>query len=166
LVGVVLEMGKCFVCGEALSGPNLNLLQCLHSMHSECVDHLIAQQAHHTTEWLKCGECGTQTKLNNPQQQNASLPRLPINPFIGSLINININNNNNNNGSSNGGDARQELECGECDEEEHIEALFRCINCDVLMCEDHSNIHQKSRATKSHQVEAIKKVRELHCIEY
>jgi len=149
-------MQKCFVCTETLSEPKVKLLQCLHSIHSDCVDHLMAQQQTHTTESLKCGVCCTQIMLNNPQQQQQqselclALSVLPINPFIGLL--------NNNSISSSDEAAKVVLECSECDDEEHIEALFRCIDCNRLMCDGHSIFHQRGKSTKTHQVEALKKV--------
>ena len=146
-------MEKCFVCCEKLSA-RAKLLDCLHSLCSECVDHLIAAQQGHDDEWVKCGVCSTKTKKRNEERgggggEDDCYYGLRDHPYNELLIKLD------NNDSSTG----QQYWCGKCVEEEQdppSPALFQCHMCNLFMCEGHSFLHQRAKATKSHVVDKIK----------
>jgi len=135
---------ECSLCKDVFREPKT--LGCLHSFCLECLE--IYVERTHSNIGLKCPIC--RTPFQSQSQPKDQLANLSTDSFL--LNALNIHNSLKNSISEYG---NQKLMC--LDEEN--EATHYCLDCQDYFCDPCTNLHQKIKTTKNHQVISIGKMK-------
>ncbi|XP_074616525.1 E3 ubiquitin-protein ligase TRIM45-like isoform X2 [Acropora palmata] len=132
---------ECAVCMEQFKEPKV--LPCLHTYCKMCLQELLKEQG--SDYVINCPECRQEAKIAHGDVAKLQ-PNFWVNNFM-TLLRMQDK------------DTTKPFPCENCDSED--EAVSRCKDCRVFMCDFCVTAHKRFRATRGHQMLSMAEVQKL-----